>query len=323
MKTNKILILLCVAVCALSGCFAGVTPPPEPTATREATATVPTPTPTPTPAPTDTPTLTAVPPTPTLTPKPSPTSTSSVLELRESFTSPDGEWTATVLQRRLSESEIQQILKITGNTSAAAEWIAEDAVQPDGLTYHWPIPIFWSVSRPALYFSHQYSGDGCFTAQNFRGSDLWRIDLATGAVEALLPKVGYWLVISPDETTLAYLPYGPDELVLRDLASGAERRAAFDIDAKYPNDVVYKSNMIWSPDSSGLLITAEIGACFGNPANSIIKVAAATLAQTTVLDEDIRRPITVDWPEANRAVFRDRDNVAWWLDVNTGEVTSK
>lgn len=311
----------------VSGCSRdNPTATPNPTHTPYLTDTpVPsTDTPPSTPTATETPALTETPtPTPTPTEIPLPTATLAPFELSESSTSPDGEWTASVLQRWLSQSEIQQVLKVTSNTTATIEWVAEDTVQEDSLAYHWPIPLYWSTNHPSLYFSHQYSGDGCFTAQDFRGSDLWRLNLDTGEVEQLAPKVGYWLAVSPDERTLAYLAYSQGGLVLRDLTSGYERQTGFDMDAQYPDVLVYKSNLLWSPDGNSLLLTAEIGACSGDLMYSIVMVDAETLSQTTLLSEDTRLLKTVAWTEAERVSLLDNNNAEWWLYIENAEIISK
>lgn len=325
MYVQKRLLLYFFCLFSLcGGCVANTTPPPLPTVTSEVI---------PTPEPTVQPTATSVvihTPSPsiqpTTTPLNIPTATPTTLiatplpplKLQDSYTSTDGRWTASVLQRWLSESDIQQVLIVTNTKDATIGWTAEDKIQQDGLAYHWPIPLHWGTNH--LYFSHQYSGDGCFTAQNFRGSDLWRINLDTGEVGQVTQEVGYWLAVSPDEKVLAYLAYSQGGLVLRDMASGAERQIGFDIDAQYPDLLVYKSNLIWSPDSNSLLMTAEIGACSGDLMFSIIKVDVATLSQTTVLSEDTRLLRTIAWSEPERVLLFDDSDNEWWLYINSGEL---
>lgn len=317
---NKVtLILLCLVVCLLGGCAANVTPQPLPTETNEVRPTLHATT-QPTVTPVNTPTIAATATAVAVTTTPLPE-----LELIDSLTSvsPDGKWTTSISQRPVSQSDIQQVFIVASTTDTTVKWIAEDTLQPDGLAYHWPIPLYWSTKHPFLYFSHQYSGDGCFTAQNFRGSDLWRTNLDTGEVEQLSPKVGYWLVISPDERTLAYMAYSQGGLVLRDLESGNERQTGFDIDTQYAGETVYKSNLIWAPDSSSLLVTAEIGACSGNSMYSIIKIDVPTLSQTTLINESSRNLKTVTWTEAERAELLDDSGNEWWLYTNSSEVISK
>ena len=77
------------------------------------------------------------------------------------------------------------------------------------------------------------------------GSDLHKLDLATGESTQLAPRVGYWIALSPDETHLAYLNSG--HIGVLDLTTGNSREA--EIITKYPPSILtYPLDIVWSPD---------------------------------------------------------------------------
>jgi hypothetical protein len=98
--------------------------------------------------------------------------------------------------------------------------------------------------------------------------DLVALTIADGSIEALGP--GYWPAISPDGTKLAFLEQEartvdgrcPANLVVRDLASGAERRWSDPISHGLPGDWVgqpFLENFHWASDNRTLVVGAQTG----------------------------------------------------------------
>lgn len=147
-----------------------------------------------------------------------------------------------------------------------------------------------------------------------------RVDVSDGSVEDIVPPVGLWLSLSPDETTLAYVGYADRDLVLRDLSTGRERQAQI----KAARDVAefHLGHLVWSPDGSTLMLTVAFDAC-GPPegrTHAIVRVDAQTLSQSIVLPEDDRLFTTQTWSKADRVTLHDRDGNAWDLDPWTGDL---
>lgn len=229
--------------------------------------------------------------------------------------SPDGQWKATVLEGQ--ESTILRVSRIDG----AVEWIAETITDRDFWGgFEWAIPFHWSQKEYRLYFTHHVRGDGCIS--QFHGSDLHSLDLQTGEVTEIVPRVGYWLALSPDETTLAYLSFEKG-LVLHNLTSGDERRVHLNIEDAYPETPIHESNLLWSPDGNLLVLTIAIDVCGPEWSNAIIQVDAATLSQTILIHEDEKLFHTIEWSEATRILLWEKDRHLWWLDTGTGAVTAK
>lgn len=137
----------------------------------------------------------------------------------------------------------------------------------------------------------------------------------------IIPRVGYWLALSPDETTLAYLCFEKG-LILQNLASGDELEVNLDIEREHSGELVYKSHLLWSPDSDLIVLTVAIGACGPEWSNAVVQVDVATSSQTTLIHEDEKRFYTVEWPQADRIVLKDSlGDSLWWLDTTTGKVT--
>ncbi len=86
-------------------------------------------------------------------------------------------------------------------------------------------PFAWSSDGRTLYAAQMYAGIGGYILFPWKPYAL-AIDTATGVVRALnVPTCGCDAALSPDGLTFAYLNYvdGRQDLVLRDLATGAER----------------------------------------------------------------------------------------------------
>jgi len=147
---------------------------------------------------------------------------------RWSSTSPDGRWIAQGMMEGPflagDEEKYHYQLKVV-SADRAIEWTVVDAIARWGLGYTTPRPFHWSKNGRYLYFTNEPVPDGCAVFVN--GSDLQRVDLNTGRVQEILPPGAWWLSLSPDEKQVAYIYWNGEVLVivLRDLATGAERRA--------------------------------------------------------------------------------------------------
>jgi dipeptidyl aminopeptidase/acylaminoacyl peptidase len=285
-KTNHYAFLVTLLFVALfASCAAPASSPPTPTPVVAR------------------PTL-AAPPTSSQPTKPSTTSETW------SATSPDGEWLAEgVRESQFEPCEYRTRLTVT-SADGAVSWKVWNGVQNCGLGSTDPVPFHWSQDGSYLYFTNVPRPDGC--VQFVNGSDLHRVELATGQVTHLMPEAGLWLALSPDETRLAYIAYGGRGLVIRDLASGSER------EIKLPEGA-QAGHIVWSPDQRALLFTLDRGGCSG--AYSIERIEIQTLVQTILIGSDERQFITSSWPEPERATLIDKDGTAWWVDVITGQLT--
>jgi Tol biopolymer transport system component len=169
-----------------------------------------------------------------------------------------------------------------------------------------------------LYVTNKPVPDGCGVFVN--GSDLHRVDLNDGSVAQIVPSSGLWLSLSPDESTLAYIGYGGRGLVLRDLAMGAERETRLN-----PGEDYAAGHVVWSPDGAALVLTLAIRPCSVNWAESVsvVRVEAATLKQTTLIQRDERLFTTAEWPFPDRVLLTDDNKDLWWMDAVTGQVIEK
>lgn len=271
-----------------------------------------------TPFPTQTPTeeMWGTPPGVTRTPTPD---LSSFQLRRWSFTSPDGKWTAQVTAALpvSGGGKYYTQLKVS-KADGTLEWVAVDQWLEWGLGYTIPQPLQWSRDGRYLYFTNRPVPDGCAVFVN--GSDLHTVDLSNGSVRELVPSVGLWLSLSPDETMLAYIGYGDRGLVIRDLTTGAERETKLDSGQEYQ-----AGHIIWSPDGTALMLTLALKPCSTDWADStsIVRVETASLEQTTLIHKDKRRFITVEWSTVDKVLLRDGGGDDWLMDATTGQVTKK
>lgn len=231
-----------------------------------------------------------------------------------------------VMEGFFDNDQRSAVLKVVSDDGDIT-WIAETITMTDIWGgFEWAIPFAWSQNDDYLYFTHHKRGDGCSPPMN--GSDLYRLDLRNGEVVELVPRLGRWLALSPDESALAYLSWYDREerLVIRNLAAGDERSTRLFVEEQYaPEIIVFTSHLLWSPDGQALVLTAEIDTC-QHPdllSTSIVRVDVKTLAQTTLVYEDKRWLTTVAWPDPNRVLLKDKNGQYWWMDPITGAVMAR
>ena len=307
-------------VLLIMGITSGACGSAEPTPTFEPTATVtPSPEPTATPRPTYTPTAE---PTPTPPPEPSPTPDLARLDMEQwTDASPDGRWIVVVTVARPTSGGPD-----TGNAyytrlaiksaDETTEWVMVDEWSHFGLGYAVPAVAAWSDDGHSVTIVDRAIPDGCAFFAYL--ANLRRVSLADGSVEALAPALQGALALSPDGAQVAGLHR---ELVLLDLGSGEEIRVPVEVAA----DAWQAGSILWAPDSSAVAYTLIVHPCGigGEQAHSIVRVDTESGAQTTLIDEDPRRFVTEEWPDAERLTVIDRDGIRWWLDASTGEVVEQ
>jgi hypothetical protein len=244
------------------------------------------------------------------------------MDVREEWTStsPDEAWIARGLAA-LPESGAGHwyYTRLSLERSdGSQEWTVVDIWSELALGHTTPRPLRWSSDGRQFYYTNRPVPDGCVVFVN--GSDLQRVDLSDGSVTEVVPSVGLWLSLSPDETMLAYVGYGDRGLVLRDLASGRERQAR--IEAAEEPEAAHLGHIVWSPDGEALMLTVAIDACGPQEdrTHAVIRVDAGTLSQTTVVPDSDRLFITEVWPEPDRALLKDENGETWWLNPETGDI---
>ncbi len=251
---------------------------------------------------------------------PLPTNTAPISPTVE--TSPDGQWQAAYgLSDPVDGGENGQIYRTylaVQRADSSQKWTAVDEWRPYGLGLDYPAPLHWSGDGRYLYFTNRPIVDGCGLFAN--GSDLWRLDLTDGAYVQLVSYVGTSIALSPNEQTLAYASFGsggPRQVILRNVATGAER--AINLDYDLPATA---GNLVWSPDGAQLLATVAYNPCQSSDwTHSIFLADVAAETAVPLIDHDGRRLTTLAWAEPSIARLIGTDGAVWLLDVATGDLT--
>lgn len=229
-------------------------------------------------------------------------------------TSPDGQWLAEGRLAYVTEGDIvvgYDTKFRVSRADGAVAWLLMDRVQDAGMGYDVPEVIRWSADGQTLTFTNRPVPDGCGLFVN--GSNLFQADLATGQVVELMPALARSLGLSADAGRVAYLPWGPaPNLVLRDLATGAERQIALNI------PLADAGNLIWSPDGQSLVLVQAVDPCSNTTTYTVVRVDLETGAAETLLEGDERQFTIVEWPEMNTLRLQDEDGSWWRLDPDTG-----
>ena len=245
-------------------------------------------------------------------------------------TSPDGKWIATGLvafpKESISDQPAYVRLMIFG-IDPNVRWTIIEEWREIGLGFPIPAPLKWSNDGNYFYFTYRVNPDGCpvFTYL----TDLLRVNLETGAVEDLQSGSSIALAISPNDSQAAYFYFdGQPEMGLRirNLITGEEQETKIN-----PGKEFNAGNIVWSPDGQSFALTLAIQPCAGEhglsktvwaESTTILQVDATTLEQKTLVQEDPRLFVTVEWAEPNKIIITDgAENSLWHVDVNTGEIT--
>jgi hypothetical protein len=239
------------------------------------------------------------------------------MELDEwTASSPDGQWVAEGLVAWPRGAAEQYFTRLTVTRVAGGQtWTAVEVWRPTGLGFTTPELVQWAADGAALYFTNRPHPDGC--AVLVTGSDLLRLDLATGAVIELLPDVGRSLALSPDESRVAYVTWGEPRLVVRDVATGTEHAIALDLPAG-----ATAGQPVWAPDGGQVALTVIYNACFGpGPVTHAVWIAdpAAGTARV-VLAASQRQFVAVDWRAPGEIILDEAATGRWRLDIATGVV---
>jgi hypothetical protein len=231
--------------------------------------------------------------------------------------SPDGEWAAQGAATPATDAGTRHVWLNVSKTDGTVDWRVVDEWSAQALGQTTPKPFAWSQNGRYLYFTNFGVPDGCPRFVN--GSDMHRVDLSDGSVTVVVPGVGFWLALSPDESQVAYIGYGDRGLVVRDLATGEEREVALDSDV----EDAQLGHVVWSPDGTRLVLTAGFDSCGPQEerTHSIIGVDLSEGSHTMLIERDNRLFITQAWHAPDYVLLTDNLDRGWEMNVNTGEVT--
>lgn len=261
----------------------------------------------------------------TETPAPTTTPVLAAMEREEwSQSSPDGQWVATGLAALPTKGGHEYYTRLqVARVDGTQTWTPVDTWGPTGLGYTIPAPLHWSRDGQAFYFTNRPHPDGCALLVN--GSDLLRLDLATGAVSRLLPDMGLSLALSPDEARVAYLGYGERGLIVHDLATGEELALPVESGQMVGGAAQDQAGLpVWAPSGERLALTVAHDPC-GDPSlrsHSILVVDIASGAAAPLVERDARQFVTVGWPAEDRLQLEDSNGARWTINPGTGELES-
>lgn len=238
--------------------------------------------------------------------------------------SPDGRWQAAgmVAWPRGDFYEYHEMVTVF-QTGGSNKWVLVDAWYASGLGASFLSPMQWSQDGQYFYFSNQVTPDGCVLFSP-RSMDLYRLTLATGEVQVVLPGSYFGLFLSPDARLVAGFKQMTREFVIRDLDTGKE--IAVDLD---PGTDYHAGAIVWSPEGDQLALTLAIQPCSGDftgmglftASSSIVLVDTSTGAVQTLIEKDDRKFETVSWDDPESITLKDKEGKLWSLNVETGELT--
>jgi hypothetical protein len=232
--------------------------------------------------------------------------------------SPDGQWIAKAFSSFPMNNETGDYYMFLSveRTDGSQKWVIVDEWSNLRLGYPMPRPLDWSQDGRYFYYTDYIVGDGC-GSYLWNASNIMRVDLTDGSTGEWVPSISESLAISPDDQFIAYLDNG--NIVFREIATGEERTALI-FDAWRDADI---GAIVWSPDQSSVMITVSFSFCTRERIHSIIRIDVASLTHTVLIDHDAQGYETVDWPEQDRVLVKDKDDVECWLDPITGELTPR
>ena len=235
--------------------------------------------------------------------------------------SPDGSWTsqsrAAFPPADETEFQGQYYTQLLVTERASGEgWLVVSELADTGLGYTVPQSLQWSQDGRSLYLTNVPRPDGCAIYVN--GSDLARLDLETGQLVELVPTVGLWLALSPDESRLAYIGSYGRGLVIRDLANGEEVEFSLD-----PGKPYAAGEILWEPEGGGLLLAVANMPCMGGEqaaSVSIMRLDLDRMELIPLVEEDARLFSIESWLAPGQVWLRDKVGLPWILNLADGSL---
>jgi hypothetical protein len=235
-------------------------------------------------------------------------------------TSPDGQWMVEVatgdpFSDPATGGEAFYARMTVTRPSDGSTWTLYDGQRPYGMGYTVPAVFSWSADGQRLYYTNTPVPDGCVAAVN--GSDLWLLDLNSGAQTQIVPDVGLVLALSPDEQDLAYVGYGDRGLVVRDIAGGAEQSIPLQ------GSGWQTGGLYWSPDGSQLLVVQSYDFCGGEGRTGLALVNPSTGEARTVVESHSPALGVMEWGDPAAVLLQDASGQTYRLDTASGALTAE
>lgn len=243
----------------------------------------------------------------------------------EENSSPNGEWDATI---SLTTQERDKIIEFrVSSKSKNKEWIIEQTewneLETPSSRVPFPYIFQWSQDNNFLYYSYQPNfNDGCFGIFRPGGLKLKRLDLNNKEIITILNSTATWMALSPDEKKLAYIEdWGPDITILE---IDKKAKTVFTL-PEIQNDLGMEtdtSHIIWSPNGKALIYAHLLGVCdYKIWYSYIIHVNLETQQKTILVKHNDQGYIPLEWNNTDGILLKDNDDINWWLNPNTKEIT--
>lgn len=130
------------------------------------------------------------------------------------------------------------------------------------------------------------------------------------------------MALSPNEKKLAYIEdWGPDITILE---IDKKAKTVFTL-PEIQNDLGMEtdtSHIIWSPNGKALIYAHLLGVCdYKIWYSYIIHVNLETQQKTILVKHNDQGYIPLEWNNTNRILLKDNDDINWWLNPSTKEIT--
>ena len=202
---------------------------------------------------------------------------------------------------------------VVARTDSSKTFTVIDRWSNFGLGYTIPQPFRWSQDEHYFYFKNLPVPDGCSVLLN--ASDLQRVDLRTGQIKEVMQPVHTWILLAPNDKTVAAVNHGV--LLLGDIAEPDTRRTDFALTSNTESIGAIQ----WSTDSKQFVLAQLFDVCTQTPfgsKSSIVWVDATSGQARVLIKEDARRFVAERWRSLHEVLLRDKDFQRWILNTKTG-----
>lgn len=237
--------------------------------------------------------------------------------------SPNGLW----MEELCYSQDGQDLVLTLSNSKIPVLWklLYKDHIPPMDFADGGLLVVHWSNDGRYTYFTSFLGGGGgeCFFSRLDTGSGLFRLDLQTGQIKAILPvrdnTIWYGFSISPTDRRLVY---GVHSLNLNvfDIATGQSIRVV------HEKDFGQGGGYIWSPNGLGVVYsTVTYNANHvGREGYSLRLVDAQSGSERILLESAEDCYEAVSWNENNILILRKNYNEAFIeFDLNSNKFLSK
>jgi hypothetical protein len=238
--------------------------------------------------------------------------------------SPNGDWLASTYYdlRTTGQGSFEHTKLVIEASSGDREFVVFERVgrRHDMFGVPYPRVLAWSTDLNKAYVIESLGGDGCF---GLAYQNLSEVNLSSGEVKQLVPHLSRFL-FSPDNQIVAFVPNHHKHLAflfLDEQKTSIVMEEFIEAESKETSSWQL-DKLIWSQDSSVLILAANENSCDINDNTAIVRIDIPTMRASVLRAFENRYLNFLEWREDGIVVVESGyvPTTYWIMNPTTGEL---